>query len=149
MGDVLRQERCPKCAEIGRDNSGDNLSVYDDGVHCHACGYSSTTGDTTGPSTPKADDKRDKKLLPLGEYIALSKRGISMKTCNTMGYSVSSLGGKPCQVANFFESGKIIAQKIRLAGKEFRTLGVTNKLLWGKESCKGKRCIVIDRKSVV
>ena len=28
---VIRKERCPKCAEQGRDTSGDNLIVYNDG----------------------------------------------------------------------------------------------------------------------
>lgn len=36
----LHNEPCPKCREMGRDKSGDNLGVYSDGhKHCWACGY--------------------------------------------------------------------------------------------------------------
>lgn len=37
---LLHQERCPSCAEQGRDISGDNLGVYSDGhVYCYRCNY--------------------------------------------------------------------------------------------------------------
>ena len=40
MSYVIRQEQCPKCAELGKDNSKDNLAVYADGhTHCFGCGY--------------------------------------------------------------------------------------------------------------
>jgi hypothetical protein len=33
-------ERCPKCAKLGKDRRGDNLVRYDDGhAFCFACGY--------------------------------------------------------------------------------------------------------------
>lgn len=39
MSEVLYSARCPACAAQGRDNSGDNLKVYDDGHgYCFACG---------------------------------------------------------------------------------------------------------------
>lgn len=37
---VVSHERCPKCADTGRDRHGDNLAVYSDGhEYCFACGY--------------------------------------------------------------------------------------------------------------
>lgn len=37
---VVAQERCPKCAELGKDTSKDNLAVYEDGhSHCFGCNY--------------------------------------------------------------------------------------------------------------
>ena len=37
---LLYKTRCPACAEKGRDRSGDNLGVYDDGhSYCWSCGY--------------------------------------------------------------------------------------------------------------
>lgn len=37
---VVRKERCPECAKLGKDQSGDNLAVYSDGhVWCYSCGY--------------------------------------------------------------------------------------------------------------
>jgi len=39
---VIRKDRCPKCAEIGNDRSGDNLAIYSDGhTYCYRCGYHS------------------------------------------------------------------------------------------------------------
>jgi len=38
---VVRKERCPECARIGNDRSGDNLAVYSDGhCFCFKCGHS-------------------------------------------------------------------------------------------------------------
>lgn len=35
-----RFEQCPKCADKGKDRSGDNLSLYSDGgAYCFSCGY--------------------------------------------------------------------------------------------------------------
>jgi len=37
---LVRQERCPECAKLGRDNSADNLSTYSDGhSYCFGCGW--------------------------------------------------------------------------------------------------------------
>ena len=37
---VIKKERCPKCAELGKDRKGDNLVSYDDGhSYCFGCGY--------------------------------------------------------------------------------------------------------------
>lgn len=37
---LIRQERCPQCAKLGRDISHDNLAVYSDShTHCYSCGY--------------------------------------------------------------------------------------------------------------
>jgi len=36
---VLRNERCPRCAKLGKDTRGDNLAVYEDHSYCFSCGY--------------------------------------------------------------------------------------------------------------
>lgn len=42
---VIRKERCPECAKLGKDQSGDNLAVYSDGhTWCYSCGYSTNGG---------------------------------------------------------------------------------------------------------
>ena len=39
---LLYKTRCPKCAENGKDRSGDNLGVYSDGhSYCYSCGWGS------------------------------------------------------------------------------------------------------------
>lgn len=56
MGDVVEKTQCPKCAEQGRDNSGDNLVVYaDGGAKCYACGYIRSKGE--GKITSKVSRK--------------------------------------------------------------------------------------------
>lgn len=40
MAKFLGNIRCPECAKRGRDRSGNNLGMYDDGSgHCWSCGY--------------------------------------------------------------------------------------------------------------
>lgn len=39
---VIRKERCPECARLGNDRSGDNLAIYSDGhTYCYRCGHHS------------------------------------------------------------------------------------------------------------
>lgn len=40
---VIRKERCPECAKLGKDRSEDNLAIYSDGHQfCFSCGYHSS-----------------------------------------------------------------------------------------------------------
>lgn len=40
MANHLKNTICPKCRDIGRDKTGNNLGVYDDGsCYCWSCGY--------------------------------------------------------------------------------------------------------------
>lgn len=49
---LVKQERCPKCAENGWDVPGDNLAVYSDGhKYCFGCGYY-RSGDVSYISNP-------------------------------------------------------------------------------------------------
>lgn len=63
----LRYERCPKCAAIGRDTRGDNLSVFADGsLHCWSCGYHVSSG-TNYKRFNQVDEnitEQDKRVLP-------------------------------------------------------------------------------------
>jgi len=50
---VVSKERCPACASIGNDKSGDNLAVYSDGhTYCFNCGHGSRRT-SYSKSTPK------------------------------------------------------------------------------------------------
>ena len=40
MVSIVSKDRCPKCAELGKDTKGDNLVSYSDGhSYCYGCGY--------------------------------------------------------------------------------------------------------------
>lgn len=59
-----------------------------------------------------------------GEYQAIESRGIDEATCRRFRYQVGHFNGQPCHIANYYNApGEKIAQKYRLAGKEFRCSG--------------------------
>lgn len=48
MSYAIKKTRCPSCALIGQDRSGDNLVVYSDGgCHCFSCGYHRSPNNVT------------------------------------------------------------------------------------------------------
>jgi twinkle protein len=112
----LRHEPCPKCG------STDALARYaDGGSHCFSlgCGYHEHNGEPVRSTKIAAD------LLTGWEYQDLPKRKLREETCKKWGYGVIDFKGKKCHVANLYDLGgtKIVAQKIRLPGKEFLTRG--------------------------
>lgn len=59
---LLYKTRCPRCAENGRDRSGDNLGVYSDGhSYCYSCGY---TTNATSSSKLRQQAKQELKEIP-------------------------------------------------------------------------------------
>jgi twinkle protein len=126
MASFVQHEACPKCG------SSDAGSRYDNGdLYCFACAatierggkITETTTDTTSPTWAPLD----------GECVALPPRGLTKQTCETWQYQVGEIGGRPCHIANFRDArGKLVAQKLRTANKEFPTLGERkNKPLYG------------------
>ncbi len=87
-------------------------------------------------------------LIPIGEAEAITPRGLSEETCRKWRYTVSLLGDRWCQVANYCDdSGTVVAQKVRLPGKEFTFLGDTKAAgLYGQNLWrdKGKMIVVTE-----
>lgn len=113
------KEPCPSCG------SSDNLARYDDGhAHCFGfgCNYYEPPSDeapTQQRGKPMASD-----LIRLGE--PWSGRGITEETCKKLRYCVGEYQGGKCHVVNIpDQDGNIVAQKIRLKGKDFRFIGDT------------------------
>lgn len=72
MSQLLFKTRCPACAEQGKDRSGDNLGVYDDGhSYCFSCGYS-TGGTLEGRLNKKEKEIKDIPTLPedIGTHLS-------------------------------------------------------------------------------
>jgi twinkle protein len=72
----MHKTQCPACAEEGRDRSGDNLTVYDDGgSHCFACGYNTQAWEKQEEMVekPKKSVTTDITGLPVA---STGKRGI-------------------------------------------------------------------------
>jgi twinkle protein len=61
--------------------------------------------------------------LLAGEVLPLNKRGITQETCQKFGYMVGEYKGAKAQIAPYYRDGVMVAQKVRDANKNFKTLG--------------------------
>lgn len=117
---LIGHEPCPSCG------SRDNLARYSDGHgYCFGCShYEHGPDQPTTPTPRKSHMSGD--LLPVGEVMALSVRGLSEETCQKWRYTTSVYKDQPCQIANYCnDQGQVVAQKVRSPGKEFTFLGDT------------------------
>lgn len=134
---------CPSC------HSSDAYSINDRGWgKCFSCG-ANIKEDEEGEQHPRAPQvAKDKSLVPFGEYRALTKRKLTEETCKKFGYFIGSFKDKAVQVAPYYdETGKLIAQKVRFANKDFLTRGEFKKAtlfgqqLWGGN---GKKLVITE-----
>jgi twinkle protein len=144
MADFVRHEPCPSCG------SKDNLARYSDGsASCFTEGckhYERGDGTISEQAEETNTDEWDRPQLA-GEYKALANRDIDKETCEFARYQVGEIDGKACHIANHYEGGKLIAQKIRLPGKQFTSRGPRRKTLpfymqwlWNK----GKHLVITE-----
>ena len=128
MGDAncLYKTECLDC------HSRDNLGCYDDGsTYCFGCKVWTPPPTGSGSVPPKPKVKRNIALIELGDIQAIENRGISELTCYKMKYTIgtyqlSTGEKKKAHIVNVpDQAGNIVAQKIRLAGKQFRYIGDT------------------------
>lgn len=108
------------------------MARYSDGHgYCFTFGceyYEPGEGEDTTDLPPPSDRKMF-SLLPIGEVKALPLRRISQETAAKWGYSVSKMGDKVVQLANYRdEKGRVYKQKVRTADKKFSSLGDTKDL---------------------
>lgn len=88
-------------------------------------------------------------MLPKGEFIALTARGIDEETCRKYGYFVTEDDkGNKVQVAPYRnKAGQQVAQKVRGAGKKFYTTGDFSEVeLFGQHLFRdgGRRVVVTE-----
>ena len=141
----VRKEACPKCQAVGRDNSGDNLGVYDDDhVHCFSCGYHN--GGTRKMSETVETVSSFTALK--GITIALNERGLDEKVCRLYGYQQANISGKDVQIANYYKDNTLVGQHIRGPNKQFGWKGSSKGVeLFGQNLWKasgGKRLIITE-----
>lgn len=120
----IRHESCPNCS------STNNLAVYSDHAYCFGCKYREERedGEETDGSTRTSymPPKNDSNVGPLGSFEAIKARGISAETCLKMKYSIGEYQGQKAHIVNVpDQKGNIVAQKVRLKGKQFRFYGDT------------------------
>lgn len=134
---------CPSCG------SSDAASINDRGwLRCFSCSANLKIEEGGIPQSRGKQVAKDKSLLPLGEYRALTKRKITEETCRKFGYHIANFKEQPVQVANYYsETGELIAQKVRFQNKEFLTkgdfknAGLFGQHLWGNE---GKKLVITE-----
>lgn len=141
QAEFLYHTHCDTCG------SSDANAVYDDGhAHCFSCG-ARTSGEEVEEQSSKEPRMTDKSLLPAGEYQPLAARKLDERVCQKYGYSVGEFNGTPCHIAPYYdEAGKLVAQKVRLPGKDFVVRGDLKKAmpLFGQNLCRdGGKMIVI------
>lgn len=87
------------------------------------------------------------KGLIYGDTQPIPKRSLDVEVCAKYQYQVGDFNGTKCHIAPYFDaSGDMVAQKIRLPGKDFTILGDLKKALpfYGQQLCRsGGKMIVI------
>lgn len=126
----LHHEPCEACG------SRNNKAVYDDGHKwCFGCGDYNNPEDETGTDGRRASGMAQvlekagvgsaRVYTPVrGNVAAIPGRKLDFDTCKKFDYQVGELDGEACHIANFRDkNGKVVAQKIRKAGKKFHATG--------------------------
>lgn len=147
MSKVINREQCPACAKHGRDNSQDNLSIYDDGhKYCFACEYYEHGNKKEEPMIATKTGKNLEFLS--GTVQSITSRKINDKTARLYGYLTHTKDGKRVEVCNYYRDGKVVAQKLRGANKSFQWRGDASKpQLFGQQLWKnkgGKKIVVTE-----
>lgn len=131
------------CGECG---SKDNNSLYSDGhTFCFGC---SAHKQGEGAAEQGTISKGRPLDLISGEVQALTKRGITDRTCEHFGYLVGEYKGKPVQIAQYYnEKRQLVAQKLRFPDKSFKVLGSMDEAMpFGSQcwSAGGRKIIVTE-----
>lgn len=119
-GTLLYKTSCDECG------SSDANAIYSSGTsYCFSC---NTFKKLNTDGEPEHTSNNTKALgLLAGTAEALLKRHITEETCVKWGYfRGTDIVGKPVQIANYKDTkGKVVAQKLRYADKEFKFIGDT------------------------
>lgn len=138
--ELLYKGACDDCG------SSDACARYSDGhTHCFSC-------KTTRQAEGDVEDDKPRRLkadsrLISGTVEAIPNRKLDDRVCAKYNYQVGTFNGKKCHIAPYRDdTGAVVAQKIRLPGKDFTVLGNLKKALpfFGQHLCRdGGKMIVI------
>lgn len=139
----VAKEPCPGCG------SRDNLGRYSDGhAYCFSstCDYYERRDGEVAERLSSEGASRPLRTtfdpMPY-EIVGLQKRALSEQTCKFFDYGVGEFKGQPCHFAHYRDpqTRELIAQKVRLASKDFPVLKADGaKLpLFGQHLWRGDR----------
>lgn len=136
----IRKDPCPECS------SSDACAVYDDGhAHCFSC-------EAHFPRYEEGDHQVQERerldgLLKV-TYKPIPARKITFEVARSNGYGMATYKGQQVQVAEYCDgAGKVVAQKIKTATKDFKVLGDAKQMrLWPMHrfSPGGKRLMITE-----
>lgn len=139
MGTFLRHIACRLCG------SSDAASVYEDDpwAHCFACdkGFKHGLDGEEVDDTDTLERPSDTKWVE-GVFKDIPNRKLREDICRKYGYQV----GDDCHIAPYRDpaSGKLLAQKVRKAGKKFTVIGQGKDMpLFGQHIWKGGKTVVV------
>ncbi len=118
---IVERKQCPQCASEGRDNSEDNLVVYEDGgTYCFS-GHGGNQKSLSAP--PETFDDVDFKELK-GTYVDLKTRKISAEMCKKWGvlYLPNYLG-EPTLAFQYLKNGKLNGYALKSLSKRCKLKG--------------------------
>jgi len=128
--------------------SSDANSLYNDGhTYCFACNTRGSIEESSSPSSNQTKPVSSGDWVK-GTYQDLVKRKISAATCKALGYKVGEYAGQVCHIADVHdEHGNLVAQKVRLPGKDFRVVGDLSKgglVFQNRFKSGGKRLVICE-----
>jgi len=128
------------CDDCG---SSDARAVYLSGVSiCFSCGT------IKAPDGERKDPPKGQPLLYDLEYIPLASRDISQEACKKYGYGIGVYDGEKVQVAPYYDDkGQLVAQKVRMPGKDFTITGdISRATLFGMQLARrgGKMLVITE-----
>lgn len=89
-------------------------------------------------------EKKPKSVDLGGDYSALPKRKISLKTCEFYGYKVGKYSNQPAHFAQYYdESGAVSGIKVRLPDKRFVWVGTQPGTFFSQHKFSGGKMLVV------
>lgn len=137
MGYIKKYTECPQCVEQGRDSSGDNLVIYDDGNgYCHSCEYVYIDPSNKESNRQEKEyKKKEKELEKITKVITEEQkqavksltsfreyRGIRADTAKAFGvrYETNEETGEISrQYYPVTKEGELVGYKVRKHPKDF------------------------------
>ena len=125
--------------------SSDANAIYDDGhTYCFSCQAHVNSKEEIDNNFDAMEISKPTQLI-YGTYSDIKSRKLTKQTCQKFGYMVGTHKGKPVQIAEYRDSsGKVIAQKLKDADKNFSILGNGKSMtLFGSHLWSSGRRIII------